>query len=120
MRFLSLFITIFALTTTFASAENWPSWRGPNHSGSTVSGKYPADLTDPANLTWKLPLAGKGCSTPIVWENQIFITGPKDGQDTVNAISWEGKILWEKSIGKERGGNFLEETFTLKIWILTR
>ena len=82
MRFFSLFLPIFALATTFASAENWPSWRGPNHSGSTVSGKYPADLTDPANLSWKLALAGKGCSTPIVLENQIFITGPKGGQDT--------------------------------------
>ena len=104
MRFSTVFLPVFALTATFASAENWPSWRGPNHSGSTISGKYPADLTNPENLAWKLPLAGKGCSTPIVWENRIFITGPKNGQDTVTAISWEGKILWEKSLGKERRG----------------
>ncbi len=104
MRFSTVFLPVFALTATFASAENWPSWRGPNHSGSTISGKYPADLTNPENLAWKLPLAGKGCSTPIVWENRIFITGPKKDQDTVTAISWEGKILWKKSIGKERRG----------------
>ena len=103
----SLLIGVLAtvlLFTPLAMADNWPAWRGPNHTGASTSGKYPADLVDPANLAWKLPLTDKGCSTPIVWDNQIFITGPKDGQDTVTAISWEGKVLWEESISKERRG----------------
>lgn len=104
MRFFSLLTVVFALTATLATADNWPNWRGPNHSGSATGGQYPADLADPANLAWKLTLPGKGCSTPIVWNNKIYITGPKKGQDTVTASSWDGKILWEKSIGKERGG----------------
>ena len=87
MRFSPLFLPVFALTATITSADNWPAWRGPNQSGAAISGKYPADLTNPANLAWKLPLADKGCATPIVWENQIFITGPKKGQDTVTVIS---------------------------------
>jgi len=104
MRFYPEILTILAVTTVFTQAENWPKWRGPNDSGSTKEGRYPADLSDPKNLIWKLPLSGKGCSTPIVWGKQIFITGPQKGQDTVSAITWNGKLDWEKSIGKERTG----------------
>ena len=104
MRFLSKILGVITLLTGFSHAENWPAWRGPNDSGSTTKGPYPADLSNPENLAWKLPLPGKGCSTPIVWENQIFITSPQKDQDTLSAISWEGKVEWSKSIGKERTG----------------
>jgi outer membrane protein assembly factor BamB len=104
MRFFPIILTVLSYMTVFIQAENWPAWRGPHDSGSTAKGPYPANLSDPENLAWKLTLPGKGCSTPIVWENQIFITGPQKGHDTVSAITWEGKVAWEKSIGKERAG----------------
>mgnify|MGYP004138228979 CR=1 FL=1 len=107
MRFLSKILLFFALITTLVSAENWPRWRGPNDLGSTKEGRYPANLSDSKNLAWKLALPGKGCSTPVVWEKRIFITGPKEGQDTVSAITWNGEIAWHKSLGKERGGKHL-------------
>ncbi|MDE2713655.1 MAG: hypothetical protein OSB74_04750, partial [Verrucomicrobiota bacterium] len=44
------------LFTPLVMADNWPAWRGPNHTGASTSGKYPADLVDSANLVWKLPL----------------------------------------------------------------
>ena len=107
MRFLSKILLFFALITTLVSAANWPRWRGPNDLGSTKEGRYPANLSDSKNLAWKLALPGKGCSTPVVWEKRIFITGPKEGQDTVSAITWNGEIAWHKSLGKERGGKHL-------------
>ena len=104
MRSFPAILGILTLLTSYTQADNWPAWRGPNDSGSTAKGPYPAYLSNPENLVWKLPLPGKGCSTPIVWENQIFITGPQKGHDTVSAITWEGKVAWERSIGKERAG----------------
>ena len=50
MRFFSLLTVVFALTASLATADNWPNWRGPNHSGAATGGQYPADLADPANL----------------------------------------------------------------------
>ena len=104
MRFFGIFLCVFSLLASLARAENWPSWRGVKSSGSTTVGYYTTNLSDPDNLAWKLPLTGKGCSTPIVWDNRIFITGPKEQQDTVSMISWDGKVTWHKNIGKESAG----------------
>ena len=104
MRFLRLILPIIALSSTINAADNWPAWRGPHAAGAATGGQYPADLSDPTQLAWKLALSGKGCSTPIVWGKQIFITGPKQGQDTITAVNWDGKVVWTLSAGKERAG----------------
>ena len=50
-----------------------------------------------------MKLPGRGCSTPVVWEDRIFLTCAIDGVDGVMAIDWQGKELWRKSFGKEAG-----------------
>ncbi len=59
--------------------NNWPMFRGPGASG--VADGYPTRTTwnaDPAagNVTgvlWKTDIPGLGHSSPIVWENRIFL-----------------------------------------------
>lgn len=98
-------LTLLLLLTTaaIASSENWPQWRGPNNDGSATKGTYPTDLSS-SNLEWKIALPGKGCSTPIVWDGQIIITSPLDGQDAVIAYDWNGVKQWQTKIGAERAG----------------
>ena len=55
-------------------------------------------------MIWKTPLPGKGCSTPIVWQERIFLTVPVEGQDAVLAVDWAGKPLWQTVLGPERAG----------------
>lgn len=55
--------------------DNWPNWRGPNDNGVAAnSAKPPVEWSPTTNVKWKVPVAGKGISTPIVWENQIILT----------------------------------------------
>jgi outer membrane protein assembly factor BamB len=82
---------------------NWPHWRGPGDSGSTTHGTYPAQW-DATNLLWKAPLPGKGCSTPVVWAKRIFLTAPVNGGDSTLAFDWEGKALWQRTLGAEKVG----------------
>lgn len=82
---------------------NWPQWRGPQANGSTTQGNYPVKW-DSTNVLWKTPLPGKGCSTPIVWARKIFLTAPIKGQDAVLAFDWDGKPLWERTLGAEQAG----------------
>ena len=49
----------------------------------------------------KTPLPGKGCSTPIVVNDTIYLTAPKDGNDSLLAMDWDGKIKWTTSFGTE-------------------
>ena len=58
---------------------DWPRWRGPDDSGGVEKGNYPTDL-GAEKLQWRVGLPGKGCSTPIVWNRNIYLTAPANGQ----------------------------------------
>jgi outer membrane protein assembly factor BamB len=87
-----------------STEQGWPRWRGPSDSGSSVLGKYAAEWSASNHLQWKLALPGKGCSTPIVYDEQILLTSPLDGDDAVLSVDWNGEIRWQTRIGAEREG----------------
>lgn len=82
---------------------NWPRWRGPRDNGSVAQGSYPVKW-DATNVLWKTALPGKGCSTPVVWAQRIFLTAPVNGLDAALAYGWDGKPLWQKTLGPEQAG----------------
>jgi outer membrane protein assembly factor BamB len=55
-------------------------------------------------VLWKTEVPGKGTSTPVVWNKQIYLTTGKDSKDTVLALDWSGQPLWEKLLGSESSG----------------
>ncbi|MFM8360431.1 MAG: PQQ-binding-like beta-propeller repeat protein, partial [Verrucomicrobiota bacterium] len=79
------------------AASDWPSWRGPEGHGGTVSaGPGQWSATD---LAWKLPLPGKGTSTPVLLDGNLILTSPLDGEDAVLAVSPDGRLLWQTRLG---------------------
>ena len=89
---------------------HWPSWRGPQFTGSTNQGTYPSNWSSSDNVLWKIPMPGKGCSTPAVYGEQIIITAPIDGKDSVLCFDFAGKEKWRTTIaagreGKHRNGS---------------
>ena len=54
--------------------NNWPTWRGPLFNGEAVKGNPPTAWSETENVKWKIPIPGKGMSTPVIWGDQIFIT----------------------------------------------
>ena len=70
----------FILLTSAAVAQaagpndsNWSQWRGPLATGVAPAGDPPVKWSETENVKWKAKLPGKGSSTPIVWENMVFI-----------------------------------------------
>ena len=57
-----------------AQAENWPAWRGAKGDGISQETNLPEVFSHERNVTWKTPLPGPGNSTPIVWEEHVFLT----------------------------------------------
>lgn len=93
-------------TATLGSAadtSNWPQWRGPKDNGSTPAGSLPTKWTA-SQILWQADLPGKGCSTPIVWNDRIYVTAPVDGRDAVLAYDLQGKKLWQTAFGSENPG----------------
>ena len=56
--------------------QNWPQWRGPLGTGAAPAGDPPLVWNEEAgkNIRWKTAIPGRGHSTPIVWDDLIFLT----------------------------------------------
>ncbi|HSR69873.1 MAG TPA: PQQ-binding-like beta-propeller repeat protein [Acidobacteriota bacterium] len=59
---------------TVAVAGNWPHWRGPDGSGVSQETGLPTSWSAEENIAWKAPLKGRGVSSPVVWEDTVFVT----------------------------------------------
>jgi outer membrane protein assembly factor BamB len=105
----SIFSLLLVLScTSNLLANDWPKWRGPNDNGTAPAGKYPVSWGETSNILWKVVLPGKGCSTPIVLNKIIYVTGASkatnDSQDALLAFDLSGKELWQTKFGVERAG----------------
>ena len=69
------------------SQSNWPRFRGPNGAGLVEGVKLPSDISD-NEYCWKVKLAGIGSSSPVIWEQHLFITScdPESGKLTLECL----------------------------------
>lgn len=51
----------------------WPSWRGPLATGVSPTAKPPVEWSESKNVRWKVELPGRGSSTPVVWEDRVYV-----------------------------------------------
>jgi outer membrane protein assembly factor BamB len=61
-------------------ASNWPQWRGPQSLGVSEEKNLPTEWGADKNIIWKTALPGRGHSSPIVWNNRIFLTTSIEGE----------------------------------------
>ncbi len=84
-------------------AENWPHWRGPQFNGSTTETNLPTEWSRTEGIVWKAKLDGAAASTPIVWEDRVFLSGLDAENDTLQAMCFarsDGKPLWKHDLAK--------------------
>ena len=87
-------------------AKYWTRWRGPSGQGIVKSGKYRDKWTPTQGVKWKVPVAGRGHSSPIVWGDRIFLTTAHDDGARVSMIAFNrttGKQLWETFVPTRQG-----------------
>ena len=107
------------------AGKNWGQWRGPKATGVSDTADPPIRWSETENLRWKTTLPGLGHSSPIVWDERVFVTtaipfGPKfepiydnapgshdnlpvtqRHQYAVLAIDRaDGKVLWNKIVNE--------------------
>lgn len=82
-----------------SDAGNWPEWRG-NHGDGTCDEKgLPTTWTVDENIAWKVALSEPGNSTPIIWEDRIFVTQPVVAEHRRTLMCFhrgDGRLLWQK------------------------
>ena len=92
------------LTLSAASAGDWLQWRGPHFNG-VADGDAPTEWSDTKNVAWRVPIAGRGFSTPVIAGKRIFLTTAIPKSDAASEHKFvvmaldrdSGKVLWEKT-----------------------
>ncbi len=99
-------VAVFAWLTLVppCPAENWPSWRGPTSNGVAPPGDYPISWSTEENIVWSIDLPGAAGSTPVVWGNRIFLTGPDQDRNAVICLDRSGREQWRTDLGALRPG----------------
>jgi outer membrane protein assembly factor BamB len=100
---------MLVVTTGSARAEDWPQFRGPTGQGLSQATALPVEW-DPANdVQWKVPVPGKGWSSPIVHDDRIFLTtavpSEEDEQQSLRALcldAGKGETLWDVEVFVKR------------------
>lgn len=79
-------------------AENWPGFRGPTRQGTSSERELPLRWSPSSNVAWRTPITGSGWSSPIVWEDRVFLTAALNGGTACHVLSFDartGKQLWD-------------------------
>ena len=77
-----------------ASAGNWPDFRGPNGDGRATTARLPLSWSETENVKWRVDLPGRGWSTPVAWNDQLWMTSAEeDGKSLlVLCVGNDGKL----------------------------
>jgi outer membrane protein assembly factor BamB len=83
--------------------ENWPQFRGPRADGQSLARGLPITFGESENVRWKTPVHGKAWSSPVVWDQQIWMTtATKDGAElgVVGVDAESGRIVHDVVVFK--------------------
>ena len=122
MRFLLTAIVVVTAAGMVSAADQWPQFRGPSAGVVADDPGLPDTWSETQNVVWKVDVPGLGWSSPIVWDDHVFLTsaisagkepppvpGLYDEHDHVKAAApqrWvvydfdfkTGKLRWEREM----------------------
>ena len=95
MKGFILLLTTAASCLIIEANEQWSQFRGHYGNGIIKSTSAPINWSENTNIDWKTPIHDRGWSSPVIWNDQIWMTtATKDGNKMyaicVNKLS--GKI----------------------------
>jgi outer membrane protein assembly factor BamB len=92
-----LFLAAFFTSSQNADSQNknWTFFRGSNLNGIAETDNIPLNW-DEAGIRWKTEIHDKGWSSPVVFDNQIWITTANpDGKELYAIAIDTGKIIYD-------------------------
>lgn len=102
MRYM-LMTAVLCLTAS-VNGENWNALRGSDGTGVSGESNVPLSWSQDKNVAWKVELAGKGTSSPIVNDGRIFVTTQLENND-LQVLAFDlknGSRLWSQKVGNGR------------------
>ena len=93
---------LLLLVATTVDADNWSGWRGPQRNAVSAESDVVTTWSDTSQVRWQVPLPGAGISSPVIWDDQVFVTA-SDGakQDELHVVCLsrhDGRELWHQRL----------------------
>jgi outer membrane protein assembly factor BamB len=85
---------------------NWPRFRGADGGGVCAQSSAPltCDVKTGENIAWKAEVPTAGFSSPVVWDQRVFLSGGDENKCEVMCFDvGSGKILWQRAVPKTEG-----------------
>jgi outer membrane protein assembly factor BamB len=103
-RWMMVAVALVSACGSPAGAENWARFRGPNGQGISDAKTIPVKWS-PQEYNWKIELPGGGHSSPVVWDDQVFVTCADER--ALKGIllcvrASDGRELWRKERGLDK------------------
>ncbi len=123
----ALALAILLGSASTSQGENWPQWRGPTGDGVSTETGLPVTWSIDTNIEWSLELPAWSGSTPIIWDETIFLN-VADGENlhlwAVNRA--DGTVRWKRMLSsgnhRERKQNMSSPspvTDGEHVWVMT-
>jgi len=102
---LALIVWISPLT----AADSWPEFRGPEAEGHAPEAKVPTLWSATSGIRWKVPVAGRAWSSPVVEGGKVYVTTAvaEGGQLSLRAICLnlaDGATVWDTEVFQKAEG----------------
>jgi outer membrane protein assembly factor BamB len=101
MRSSLIVVVLLIVAGADARGENWPQYRGPTADGLSTATGLPVEWSESKNVVWKTAIHGKAWSSPVIWDNQIWMTSATEDGKQLFAVCVEGdsgKIVHDKLV----------------------
>jgi outer membrane protein assembly factor BamB len=99
---LHLYPAVFFLLVTSAIGANWPAWRGAAGTGISEESQLPTKWSSSENVKWRVALPEAANSTPIVWNDRVFVTQAVGDRRTLMSFDrQDGKLLWQVGVSTQ-------------------
>jgi outer membrane protein assembly factor BamB len=92
------------------TGADWPQWRGPGSRGVAESA-VPMEWNGAKNIVWKVPVVGKGHSSPVVSGDRVFLTTAIAGEEIEGAQAPVHYLGGEEFKHPDSLGDNLSHTF---------
>jgi len=100
-----LSVYVVSLSVFMASCNNqennWTQFRGSKLDGIANVNKVPVKWTPDSNILWKAEIHDKGWSSPVVYDEQIWVTTATDDGEELYAVCLDfetGKIIYDVKV----------------------
>ena len=81
--------------------DDWPQFRGPDGQGHAASRGLPLKWSKRKHIAWKVRIPGQGWSSPVVRQNQIWLTTAVDSNRSLRAVCVDrrtGRLLHDVGV----------------------